>query len=401
MTTPPAAPPAEPAIPNFSIDPIFDQVEDFVRGVLTLDPEQAAIRGGLSLLVVIGAALLIWGLRVVLHALTERVAPVEEGAPPKKRLQIGRWSLRIARWAIFITAIVTILRVWGFDFTDLKQGPLGAAFSIGARIAFILVIALAAIELTQLGITRVFSRISKRARNPRRAAQVRTLAPLLSGVVTTTLIVVAAMMTLSEFGVEIGPLIAGAGIVGLAVGFGAQTLVKDFLTGIFLILEDIVSVGDIIGIGEFGGVVEEMSLRTIKLRDFDGTLHVFPYSEAQVIHNRSKGFGFAVFDLSIDYGSDIPKALEVMRATGEQLRFDPEVSPLILEPIEIVGVDALADSAIMLKARIKTAPGKQWTVRREYLKRIKSAFDDAGVEIPYPHMKLVPPDASLSPHPTG
>ncbi|HRO04864.1 MAG TPA: mechanosensitive ion channel family protein, partial [Terricaulis sp.] len=297
--------------------------------------------------------------------------------------------------AIMVAALIAILRLWGFDFTDLREGPMGAAFGAAARIAVILVIAFGALELAQLAIKRMFARIAERSRGARRAAQVRTLAPLLNGVVTSTLIVIAAMMALSEIGVEIGPLIAGAGIIGLAIGFGAQTLVKDFLTGIFLILEDIVSVGDVVMIQDFGGVVEEMSLRTIKLRAFDGTLHVFPYSEAQVIHNRTKDFSFAVFDLSIDYNSDIALALATMRETGDALRKEPMFGAVILDDIEVVGVDALADSAIMLKGRIKTAPGKQWSVQREYLQRIKAAFDAAGIDIPYPHMKLVPPDAKL------
>jgi small conductance mechanosensitive channel len=193
-------------------------------------------------------------------------------------------------------------------------------------------------------------------------------------------------------------LIAGAGILGLAIGFGAQTLVKDFLTGVFLILEDTVSIGDIVTIGNFGGVVEDMSLRTIKLRDFDGTLHIFPYSEAMVIHNKTKSFSFAVFNLSISYTSDIGSALDAMQQVGAELQEDPEFNRFILEPIEVVGVDNLADSAVVLKGRIKTQPAKQWAVQREYLKRIKLAFDANGVEIPFPHLKLVPPD---SPIPVG
>jgi small conductance mechanosensitive channel len=135
-----------------------------------------------------------------------------------------------------------------------------------------------------------------------------------------------------------------------------------------------------------------MSLRTIKLRDFDGTLHIFPYSEAQVINNRSKGFSFAVFNLSVAYSADITKALEIMKTTGDEMRQDPAFAPMIVDDIEVVGVDQLADSAVMLKARFKTAPAKQWSVQREYLKRIKAGFDAAGVEIPFPHLKLVPPD---------
>ncbi|MGE0740142.1 MAG: mechanosensitive ion channel family protein [Hyphomonadaceae bacterium] len=388
--TQPATTPAPATAPTPTLDTLYESLRSFVIGLVELDPEQAAIRGGLTLLVVIGAALLIWGLRLLLKALTERVAGEDTEQAPTRKLSIGRTSLGLARVVIVITAILVVLRLWGLDFSELMKGPLGAFVAGAVRIAIIVAIALAAIELCNLAIARVFGRVARRAKHPRRAAQIRTLAPLLGGVATTTLVLIAAMMALSEIGVEIGPLIAGAGIIGLAIGFGAQTLVKDFLTGIFLIVEDIVSVGDIVGIGEFGGVVEEMSLRTIKLRDFDGTLHVFPYSEAQVIHNRTKGFSMAAFDLSIDYNSDIGKALSIMRAIGEDLRKDAEYGPMILDDIEVVGVDQLADSAVMLKGRIKTLPAKQWSVRREYLKRIKAAFDEGGIEIPYPHLKVVP-----------
>jgi small-conductance mechanosensitive channel len=388
MTATPTPPPSEPTV-SFA-----DQVQTFIAGLMSLDPEQAAIRGGLTVLVLIGGALMMWGLRLLLKTVADRFAPAEPGDAPRKRGTIGLWTLRIARVAVFIAALLVVLRVWGFDLEQLTKGPVGAVLGTAGRIALIIVLSLAAIEVSQLAIRQVFSRVATRARNMRRASQLRTLAPVLTGVTTTTFVLVGTMMALSEVGVEIGPLLAGAGIVGLAVGFGAQTIVKDFLTGIFLIIEDAVSVGDIVKIGEFGGVIEEMSIRTVKLRDFDGTLHIFPYSEAQVISNLTKGFSFAVFDLSIDYNSDIPKALDAMKRVGEEMLRDPEFAGLIIEDIEVVGVDQLADSAIMLKARMKTAPAKQWTVRREYLKRIKAAFDDVGVEIPYPHLKLVPPGST-------
>lgn len=390
MTTQPAPTPAE--TPSIEFTGLIEQAQTFITEAFSLDPQQAALRGGLSVLVLVGAMLLMWGLRLLFKAATERFAPPAEGAP-RRRDQIGKWTLRIARVAIFVTAILVILRVWGFDFASLNEGPVGAILNHLWRIALIIVLSLAAIEISQLAIKHLFARVAARSKNFRRAAQVRTLAPVLTGVSTTTLIIVATMMTLSEVGVEIGPLLAGAGIIGLAIGFGAQTIVKDFLTGIFLIIEDAVSVGDVIMIADFGGVVEEMSIRTIKLRDFDGTLHIFPYSEAQVIHNRTKSFSFAVFDLSIDYSSDIATALDIMKSVGEALRQDDAYKAMILEDIEVVGVDALADSAVMLKARIKTAPGKQWSVRRAYLQRVKTAFDEAGVEIPFPHVKLVPPSS--------
>ena len=208
--------------------------------------------------------------------------------------------------------------------------------------------------------------------------------------------VTASLMLLAEAGLKIGPLLAGAGIVGVALGFGAQTLVRDLLTGFSLIVEDIVSVGDIVRIGESGGLVESMSLRTIRLRDFDGTLHVFPYGEAQVVHNLTKAFSYYVFDLQISYGSDIEKALRIMAATGDALKADARFADKILEPIEVVGVDALGESGVTLKARIKTRPLAQWDVGREYNKRIKQAFDREDIQIPYPHMRLVFPELILA-----
>lgn len=385
--------PQQPALNG--LDAIAAQIASFVSGVLSLDPQQATIRAGLTLLVVIAAALLIWGLRVLMKALTERVAPSEAGAAPPQPGRVRKWIMRIVRLAVAVAALVAVLRLWGVEVGDLLRGPLGVFLGAAGRIALILVIALAAVELTQLAIARVFSRLARRATTPRRAAQVRTLASLFGGVATTTFIVIAAMMALSEIGVEIGPLIAGAGIVGLAIGFGAQTLVKDFLTGIFLIIEDTVSIGDVARIGESSGLVEDMSLRTIKLRDFDGTLHVIPYGEAQTIHNMTKGFSFYVFNLSVSYSSDIGKALDLMKRVGEELAHEVEFRAMVLEPIEIFGVDQLADSGVVLKARIKTQPIQQWKVGREYLKRIKLAFDAAGVEIPFPHLKLVPPDQPI------
>lgn len=370
-------------------------IEDFITGVFALDPEQALLRAGLSFLVLLGAAIIVWGLHIILKSLTERIAPKEENAP-RRRVNIGRWTMRVARLAIFVGAIIIIMRLWGFDFATLRDSPIYIVFSVLGRIAIILVLALAAIELGQLGIRRAFDRVASHARNPRRAAQIRTLGPLLSGLATTIVVIIGAMMTLSEVGVEIGPLLAGAGIVGLAVGFGAQTIVKDFLTGLFLIMEDSVSVGDVIRIGDFSGGVESMSLRTIKLRDFNGTLHIFPYSEAQVIHNMTKDFSFAVFDFPLDHGSNVTKALELMKEIGDEIRAEPAFSPFIVSPIEIAGVDRVSEAGVLLKARIRTAPGKQWTIQREYLRRIRLAFEREGIDFTQSTTRLIAPEPPVT-----
>lgn len=380
------------------VDTLLESFKDFANGVVTLDPEQAAIRGGLTLLVLIGAVLAVLMVRLLFKALLSRLAPASDAdqAQPRKRDRIGKWTMFVARIAVWIAALLLVLNVWGFEFGQLTEGALGAALAIAGRIALILVLVLAAIEATEFAIAQVFHRIEQRADRPRRAAQLRTLSPLLIAVARTVLVVVAAMMLLSEVGVEVGPLLAGAGIVGLAVGFGAQTLVKDFLTGAFLVLEDTVSIGDFVRVGDTSGTVEQMTLRTIKLRGFDGTLHVYPYSEAQVLHNMTKDFSYYVFDLSVSYSTDIAKALELMAKTGEELRTDPAFRKEVLAPLEVFGVNELGDSAVVLRARVKTEAGMQWAVGREYLKRIKLAFDAAGVEIPFPHLKLVAPDEAIA-----
>lgn len=308
---------------------------------------------------------------------------------------------RMAGWIVQglagIAALLIVTDIWGFNLLTWTATPLGARLMAGLiRLGLLLVLTVAVFELVSLAIGRGMEGFADHAAEPRRRAQLATLSPLLRGVAQTAIVIVALLMALSELGVKIGPLLAGAGVVGVALGFGAQTLVKDFLTGIFLIVEDIVSVGDIVRIGDSGGLVEQMTLRTIRLRDFDGTVHVFPYSEAQVLHNLTKSFSYYVFNLQVSYDSDIDSALAIMKQVGAQLQANPDFADKILEPIEVVGVDNLADSGVVLKARIKTLPVQQWSVGREYNRLIKLAFDEAGVEIPFPHLKVVMPERQVA-----
>jgi len=394
MTTTPdtAAPIIEPVVTGEALEA---EARSFIQKLTAMNGEDIAVALGWTAAVLVGAIALLWLLRFSLRLAARWLSPkqdkgTEQGKEARKN--IGGWTMFAARFVIGIIALAWILHIWGFD---VRTGALGEILGVFWRAGFIIMFSIATIEVFGFVITRSLHRGARHSRDLRRAAQLRTLAPVLKGVATTFVAVIALMLTLSQFGIDIGPLIAGAGVLGLAIGFGAQTLVKDFLTGIFLILEDTVSIGDIVTIGDFGGVVEDMSLRTIKLRDFDGTLHIFPYSEAMVIHNKTKSFSFAVFDLSIDYSSDISRALELMQEVGEELKRDATLGPTILADTEVVGVDRLADSAVILKGRIKTAPGKQWSVQREYLKRIKLAFDANGIAIPFPHLKLVPPDSPI------
>jgi small conductance mechanosensitive channel len=351
---------------------------------------ELAVNSGLSIAVV-GLA---FGLGRLAKAALHRGASILPGrADAEKHVRtrrVARFTRSVFATALVLGAAYLILGIWGLDVAAWMSRGLGEQLVRSIlRVTLLVVLAFAAIEIGGLLINQLVGRLARNSTATRRRAQLNTLAPLLRGVIQTVIVLIVVLMLFSEIGVQIGPLLAGAGVVGLAVGFGAQTLVKDFLTGVFLLMEDIVAVGDVVNIGGFGGLVEEMTLRTIRLRDFDGTLHVFPYSEAQVVHNLTKTFSYYVFNLQISYESDIDQATEVMRRTGEELKADPAFADMILEPIEVVGVDALADSGVVVKARIKTLPSKQWSVGREYNRRIKQAFDANGIEIPYPHVKMM------------
>lgn len=358
----------------------------------------AQVSQGIATFVVLGLALgLTWGAEALLKRLARRIPGP---ATAEKTVRVAR-VVRLARWVVrtivVFAAALVIAGVWGVSLRAWITQGLGEQLTTGVfRLGLVLVIAVAAFELASFAIEHVIGRISAGATDRRRKAQLTTLAPLLRGLVQTAIVLAATLMALGELGVQIGPLLAGAGVVGIAIGFGAQSVVKDVLTGAFLIFEDIVSVGDVVKIGDSGGLVEQMTLRTIRLRDFDGTLHVFPYGEAQVVHNLTKSFSFYVFDLQVSYSSDIDRALLMMRRVGDGMQQDPAFADKILEPIEVVGVDGLGESGVVLKARIKTQPLQQWAVGREYNRRIKLAFDEEGIEIPFPHMKVVLPDGQLS-----
>jgi small conductance mechanosensitive channel len=394
---PPEAPPSEAAEQaRAAFGDLWTQVQSFFTSLLALDPQEALLRAGLSLLVVLAALLILLGIRLLLKTLAARIAPHQKDEPPRP-VSFRTWTMLVLRLAIAVIAVLLVLQIWGVNLADVLAGPVGAVLAIAGRSAFIIVIMLLAIELANTAIRGVFARVAGRARGPRRAAQLRTIAPVVSGVVSSVLFVITAMMVLAQIGLEIGPLLAGAGIVGLAVGFGAQTLVKDFLTGLFLIIEDVVSIGDVVRIKEASGLVEDMSLRTIKLRAVDGTLHVIPYGEAQLISNMTKDFSYYVFEVSIAYSSDLGKALDLMKHTGDELKKEATFGVNMLAPIEIQGVDRLADLGVVLKARMKTAPGKQWQIGREYAKRIKFAFDAEGIDIvaqPFAKLPPEPPPAA-------
>lgn len=215
--------------------------------------------------------------------------------------------------------------------------------------------------------------------------RVNTLLGIVAGIGKVIIWSVALMMILKKLGIDIAPILAGAGIVGLAVGFGAQELVRDFISGFFIILENQIRTGDVAIINGTGGLVEKIEMRTVTLRDFSGVVHVFQNGKINTLSNMTKEWSAVVLDIRVAYKEKPEYVMSVMAEVGNELQNDVDFKNRFIEPMEIFGVDSLGDSAVVVRARIKTKPGEQWNVGREYRKRIKNAFDAKGIEIPFPH----------------
>jgi small-conductance mechanosensitive channel len=287
-------------------------------------------------------------------------------------------------------ALLFLLEAWGLDaFAWFGRGRLGAMLlSSLVTIGLTVMVGVTVWELANAAIQRYLTKLSKDAQAAR-SARVRTLLPMLRTVLLVTILVFVALNVLTEIGVNVAPLIAGAGVIGLAVGFGSQTLVRDVITGAFLLFEDAMAVGDVVQVGGHAGVVEQLSIRSIKLRAQDGSVHIVPFSAVTTVTNMTRDFGFAVLDVSVGYGEETDRVSDVLRQIATEVRADAKFGAVIRDEIEILGVERLADSGVLIRARIKTDPGARWMVGREFNRRIKQRFDKLGIEIPYPHQKLV------------
>lgn len=272
-------------------------------------------------------------------------------------------------------------------------------FFVCIRILIILFLAWVAIFVLKKLLHRLEHRLlrqSKISGEPPSETEKRmeTITRLLRQAALIVLWVVIILTILKEIGVNIGPILASAGIVGLAVGFGAQNLVRDFISGFFFILENQVRVGDVAIVNGTGGLVEEVNFRTIVLRDLGGVVHVFPNGTVTTLSNLTNDWSAYVFDIGVAYKENTDKVIEIMTRVGSEMKQDTLLGPFMLEEPEIFGVDKFDNSAVIIKGRIKTKPIRQWQVGREYLRRIKLAFDSAGIEIPFPHQTLYFGEAS-------
>jgi small conductance mechanosensitive channel len=211
---------------------------------------------------------------------------------------------------------------------------------------------------------------------------------VLRDVARVFIVAVGTMMILSEIGIDLKPLLAAAGLGGLAIGFGAQSLVKDVIAGFFILLEDSISVGDVVEVAGVSGVVEEVKLRTITLRDVSGSVHIVPNGIVDRVKNMTKGYSYFVFDIGVAYREDVDHVMAVLVEIAADLRADPLYAADILEPLEMLGVDRFDESAIIIRCRLKTLPSQQWRIGREMNRRIKKTFDAKGIEIPFPHRTI-------------
>jgi moderate conductance mechanosensitive channel len=221
-----------------------------------------------------------------------------------------------------------------------------------------------------------------------RTKRAQTFARILRKTLSIVIMSMAGLMVLRELDIDITPVLTGAGIAGLAIGFGAQTLVRDVISGFFLIFEDQVRVGDVVAVNGQGGLVEEVNLRTLVLRDEKGTVHIFPNGEVKTLANMSKDFSYYVITIGVAYDGDVDRAIEAMRDAAASVMGDPDFKPHILEPLDVYGVDAFEPGQLVVKARIKTVPLKQWGVGRELRKRIVQVFKERGIHMPTSLMTL-------------
>jgi len=268
-----------------------------------------------------------------------------------------------------------------------------AIIKTGLRVTIILAFAWIVTKLLQKFLRRLEKRLIHKSQEDgeppsESEKRIETIVRLIRQAALLALWLTISLVILKELGVEVAPIIASAGIVGLAVGFGAQNLVRDVISGFFIILENQIRVGDVAIINGTGGLVEKINFRTTVLRDLGGVVHIFPNGAINTLSNLTNEWSAYVFEIGVAYKENTDHVIEVMQGVGTAMKEDAKYSRLMLEPPEIFGVDKFGDSSVVIKGRIRTRPIRQWEVGREYLRRIKHAFDEGGIEIPFPHRSI-------------
>lgn len=272
-------------------------------------------------------------------------------------------------------------------FNQLDAGA-KLAITHGVRIVLILIAAsvLQGVAAHLIGTLRV---LLERRRGPDQHTRIQTLERVFRYIAAVVIWLLAGMLVLGELGISVAPVLATAGVAGLAIGFGAQSLVKDYFNGFFLLLEDQIRQGDIVDTGGQSGVIEEVTLRYVRMRNFDGHVFFVPNGEIKIVKNLTRDFAQAVIRVGIAYRENVDEAFEVMNEVAREMRADPVFGPSIADDLEVIGVDEWGASSVTLVGRLKVVPpNQQWSVRREFLGRLKKAYDARGIEIPFPHLTV-------------
>jgi moderate conductance mechanosensitive channel len=274
------------------------------------------------------------------------------------------------------------------------------AVRVGARVLGIWILAWLAYRVVRLAARRIELAVDDGddSVTTLRERRGKTISQLLRSVGRVVITVIALLLTFNLF-VNIGPILAGAGILGLAVSFGAQSLVKDVISGFFILFENQFAIGDVIEAVGKSGVVEKMTLRVVVLRDVEGAMHVIPNGEIKVVSNRTRGWSRAVVDVGVAYDQDVDRAITVVRDEAAQFTTDKSWGAQLDGPVEVLGVESLGDSAVVIRSLLRTQPGSQWNVAREFRRRLKNRFDREGIEIPYPQRRVhVKVEGEATPH---
>jgi small-conductance mechanosensitive channel len=309
-------------------------------------------------------------------------------SPPARAVRaLLRALAAVLTLVLTVVFIPPVLEMFGEPLTTGLRLSTLKIWLLGSGLRILIVLTLAYLFFSATGV--VVSRLDKylgnarTAPSPELAKRARTLSDLVGNVFRAAVVAIAGVTILGDIGVNTGPILAGAGILGLAIGFGAQTLVKDVISGFFLILEDQVRIGDVAEINGTAGLVQAITLRTIVLRDVRGAMHVFPCGSVNTLANLTKDYAFAVLDVQVHQRHDTDEVIKVLETTAKTVEVDPAFVTSVLAPLEVLGVESLGDTGVTIRIRMKTLPQRQWDVARELRRRIKKAFDDHEIEIPY------------------
>lgn len=274
------------------------------------------------------------------------------------------------------------------NFENLQNIILTWALTHGIKILLIMIISYGLIKFSKIFSKKLMKLNLKLIDTPEYEKKVHTIHSIARSIFKTVILLVSSMLILQELGINIGPILAAAGVVGLAVGFGSQRLVEDLITGFIILANDQIRVGDVVQIDDKGGYVEKITMNMVVLRDLSGNVHFIRNGKIDVVTNMTKDFSYYVFDIGVAYKEDAERVIEVVKSIDEELRKDPAFTDDIMEPIEILGLDKFDDSAIIIKARTKTKPIRQWAVGRAFNLRLKKKFDELGIEIPFPQTTI-------------